>query len=163
MFKNFNKYDVLPDGRIWSKVSNKFLKPHTRPNGYQYVSLSDNNGKIHQESLHKVVYFAVNGLWEYPEGYEINHLSEDKTMNEISNLELVSRKHNCNYGTRNERSAKARSKRVAAYNKNDELVLEFPSTAEAGRNGYNQSGVAACCRGEIKTHKGLIWRYLDEQ
>lgn len=50
-------------------------------------------------------------------------------------------------------------KQVCAF-KNNELVMTFPSTAEAGRQGFCQVSVAACCRGERKTHKGYTWKYL---
>lgn len=167
MYKNFNNYEIFEDGKIWSKVSKKFLKPIKQKNGYLYVSLYDDNGKLHVERLHKVIYFAVNGLWEYPERMQINHLDEDKMNNQIGNLLLCSPKENVNWGTGNERRSKAMKgntnrpqKRVGAY-KNGELVMVFPSTNEAGRQGYDQGNVAACCRGERKTHKGYIWKYLE--
>ena len=58
MFKNFTKYEVYEDGRIWSHKSNKFLKPITRKDGYQQVKLSDNEGKIKMYLVHRVVYEA---------------------------------------------------------------------------------------------------------
>ena len=173
MYKNFSNYEVFENGQIWSKVRKKWLKPQKNTHGYLQVNLYDNEGKMHTINLHKVVYFAVNGLWEYPEGMQLNHKNESKTSNEISNLELVSAKDNANYGTRTERQAKSMtnhpkmSKRVGAFNEAGELVLEFPSTREAGRNGYCQVAVAACCRncymseGNNK-YKGFNWRYLEE-
>lgn len=167
MYKNFTNYDVCEDGRIWSKKRKKWLKPYTTRKGYQQVDLIDNEGKRHGEKLHKVVFFAVNGLWEIPQCMQINHIDEVKTNCQIANLELVSAKQNCNHGTRNKRIAKAltnhpnRSKRVAAY-KNGELIIVYESTNEARRQGFNQGNVAACCRGERKTHKGYTWKYLDE-
>lgn len=168
MYKDFSNYEVYEDGHIWSKKRKKFLKPSTTRDGYQTVNLYDNEGKLHFERLHKVIYFAVNGLWEYPNGMQINHKDEEKTNNHISNLELVTPKQNINWGTRNARASKTntnhpdKSKRVGAYDKNGELVMVFPSTAEAGRQGFNQGNVAACCRGKLKHHNGFSWRYLDD-
>lgn len=172
MYKNYSRYEVLADGRIWSKHSNKFLKPNTVRGGYQQVDLRDNEGKRHTQYVHIIVYCAVNGLWEIPEGMQINHKNESKTSNEISNLELVTAKQNVNYGTRNERAAKALtnhpdlSKRVAAYNAEGELIMVFPSTMEAQRNGYQHSAVSTCCRNCYlggNKYKGLFWRYLDDE
>ena len=160
MYKDYKKYEVYDDGRIWSYASNKFLRPKTKINGYQEIGLVDNNGKQHWQCVHKIVYFAVNGLWEYPNGMQINHIDEDKSNNHISNLELVTPKQNINHGTRNARSAAAQSKRVGAF-KNGELQMVFASTMEAQRNGFCGSHVSACCRGERKSHKGYEWRYLD--
>lgn len=168
MFRDFSNYDVCEDGLIWSKSHKKFLKPATTKDGYQQVCLYDNEGKKHSELVHRVVFCAVNGLWEIPEGFQINHKNEfQKHQNAIWNLELVTPKQNINYGTRNSRVSAAltnrpdKSKRVAAF-KNGELVMVFPSIMEAHRNGYSCSHVCSCCRGERKIHKGFEWRYLDD-
>lgn len=167
MFRDFTNYDVCEDGRIWSKVSEKFLKPRTTKDGYQQVCLVDNEGKKHWQYVHRVVYCAVNGLWNIPEGMQINHKNESKTSNQIANLELVTPKQNANHGTRTERSSAARinhpemSKRVAAY-KDGELIMCFPSINQARRQGYNKSNICDCCNGNRKTHKGFVWRYLDD-
>lgn len=171
MFRNYNKYEICEDGRIWSKVSKKWLKPQTRLDGYQQVNLYDNEGKRHTERLHKVIFCAVNGLWNLPEKMELNHLDEDKTNCAIWNISCCSHQDNCNHGTRNERSAKARinhpdrSKRCAAY-KNGELQMVFPSTQEAERQGFKHSAVAACCKNCFNregnnVYKGYVWKYLD--
>lgn len=168
MFKNFTKYEVFEDGRIWSYKKNRFLKPWTNKKGYQQVWLTDNEGESKWYYLHRVVYESVTGE-PIPEGMEINHISESKDENFFENLELVSHKYNVNFGTRNNRIAKANkngvlSKQVGAF-QNDELVMTFPSTAEAGRQGFNQGCVAACCRNCFNregnnVYKGYEWKYL---
>lgn len=157
-FRDFEKYEVFEDGRIWSYKSKKFLKPITNKNGYQRVWLTDNEGKQKWYYLHRVVYESVSGE-PIPEGMQINHIDEKKDNNIRSNLELVTHKENCNFGTRNARVAKAQSKQVGAF-KNNELAMTFKSAREARRQGYNQGAVAACCRGKLKTHKGFEWRYI---
>lgn len=192
-FRNYDKYEVYDDGRIYSYWTNKFLKPNTLQSGYQQVNLYDNEGKRKMYYLHRVVYEAITGK-PIPEGYEINHKDECKTSNIITNLELVSHKENINYGSRNERAGKAISKsntnntklskaltnnpkrskamtnnpkiskQVGAF-KDGKLVMSFPSTAECGRQGFNQQNVSACCR---KCHnrlgnnvyKGYTWKYI---
>lgn len=52
-----------------------------------------------------------------------------------------------------------RSKPVIQYTLSGEFVREWPSTNEAGRNGFDQRTVSACCRGEYKTAYGYVWRY----
>lgn len=158
MYKDFTKYEVFEDGRIWSYKKKRFLKPQTNKNGYQQVMLSDNEGKIKLYYLHRVVYESVSGE-PIPEGYEINHRSEDKTDNRFCNLNLLTHKDNLNFGTCIERAAKARSKQVGAY-RNGELVLTFTSITETDRNGFDHSAVGKCCNGKRKTHKGYEWKYL---
>ena len=168
-FRDYSNYEIYEDGRIYSYKTKSFLKPSTRKDGYQVVCLYDNEGKHKNYLLHRVVYEAVTSS-PIPKGFEINHISEVKTENMISNLELLSHKQNINYGTRNLRSAKShtnnhkRSKQVGAF-KDGKLVITFPSTAEAGRQGFNQGAVVSCCsncysREGNNIYKGFEWRYL---
>ena len=162
-FRNFEKYEVYPDGMIWSYSRKKFLKPWTNKDGYQQVMLYDNEGKGMWYRLHRVIYEAVTGK-PIPEGYEINHISEIKTENFFENLQLLSHKDNMNYGTCTKRMAKSKSKKVGAF-QNGKLVMTFTSTKEAGINGFNQGNVASCCRNCFNrpgnnVYKGFEWKYL---
>lgn len=163
-FKNYDNYEVFEDGRIWSYSQKKWLKPQTKKDGYQIVGLTDNEGKQKTYYLHRVVWESVTGS-PIPEGYEINHIDERKDNNAGSNLQLLTHKQNLNYGTRNSRISKAMtngklSKQVGAF-KNGELVMTFPSTREASRQGFTKSAVVSCCNGKRKTHKGFEWKYLN--
>ena len=141
-FRDYDKYEVYDDGRIWSYKTKRFLKPILDKNGYQYVHLSDNEGKIKWYLLHRVVWEAVTGE-PIPSNMEINHISENKEENFFANLQLVSHKENCNWGTRNKRASKSntnnpkRSKQVGAF-KYGELVMVFPSSGEAQRQGFKK-------------------------
>ena len=162
-FRNFDKYEVYEDGRIWSYSSKKFLKPSTLPNGYQQVCLVDNEWKKKCYQLHRVVFESVTGS-QIPKGMQVNHIDECKKNNSFANLNLMTCKENINYGTGIERRAKARlngkhSKAVGAF-KDGKLVLSFPSISEAKRNGFNLGHVYTCCNGKRKSHKGYEWRYL---
>lgn len=158
-FRYYDNYDVYLDGRIFSYYTNKFLTPYTNKKGYQVVLLYDNEGNRKMYYLHRVVYEAVTGEPIQP-NMQVNHIDEIKTSNMITNLELVSPKQNSNWGTRNNRIAKTQSKQVGAF-KDGELIMTFPSTMEAGRNGFSQQSVSACCNGKRKTHKGYTWKYLN--
>ena len=169
MFRNYSKYEVFEDGRIWSYSHKKFLKPMTKKNGYQIVCLVDNEGNKKWYYVHRVVWEAVTGE-PIPSNMQINHRNEIKTSNMISNLELMSPKQNINYGSGIERSAKARtndpkrSKAVCAF-KDGKLVMTFPSLMEAQRSGFHHSAVAECCmncyiREGNNKYKGFEWRYI---
>ena len=96
----------------------------------------------------------------------INHKDEDKTNNRVENLEYCTREYNNNYGTHNQRVAKAntngkKSKLILQFTKSGEFIREWPSTRECERNGFDHNGVIRCCKGKQKTHKGYIWRYKE--
>ena len=132
--------------------------------GYLRVILCK-DGKKYYQSVHRLVYEAFVG--EIPEGLEVNHMDEDKNNCAVWNLNLLTRKQNNDWGTRNERASKALtnhpaiSKAVVAKNPITlKVVYEFPSTMEAERSGgYEHSRICACCNGKQKTHKGLIWQW----
>lgn len=172
-FRDFEKYEVYSDGRIWSYLTNKFLKPSTDKQGYQIVSLSDNEGKVKKYLVHRVIYESVTGE-PIPKGMQCNHINECKSDNRFCNINLLTPKQNINWGTCIERSAKAHSKvltnnkkiskAVGAF-KDEKLVMTFPSTQEAGRQGFGQGAVAACCRNCYSRegnnfYKGYTWKYL---
>ena len=54
------------------------------------------------------------------------------------------------------------SRRVGAYDKNNNLIQEFDSVQLAAQfcKG-NSSTISAVCRGKRNSHKNYIWRYLD--
>lgn len=160
MFRDYTKYEVYDDGRIWSYSHKKFLKPSIAHNGYQLVHLCDNEGNVKTYLLHRVVWEAVTGK-PIPSRMQINHRNEIKTDNRFfENLELMTPSENVNYGTRNSKVAKAESKQVGAFNKNGELVMTFSSTRDAGRNGFISGMVSKCCNGKLPHYKGFVWRYI---
>ena len=54
------------------------------------------------------------------------------------------------------------SRRVGAYDKNNNLIKEFDSLQLAAQFcGGNSSTISAVCRGKRNSHKNYIWRYLD--
>ena len=167
MFRDFKKYEVFEDGRVWSYASNKWMKPYLHPSGYYYIVLSDNDGKIKNYRVHRVVYESVTSQ-PIPEGMEVNHINEIKTDNRFENLNLMTRQENNNWGTRNERARKTninnpmRSKQVAQYDKDGNLIQVWPSASEVERVlGYSQGNISQCCNGKQKTAYGYFWKFAS--
>ena len=158
-------YEVSNWGRIKSIRFGKerILKQHIRC-GYYIVSLWK-NGKGKTYSVHRLV---AEAFLEIPEELrhlegtrylQVNHKDEDKTNNIVSNLEWCDAKYNTNFGTCIERRSKKKSKTVLQYDLQGNFIKEWESTMECDRNGFCNRHVAACCRGERKTHQNFIWKY----
>jgi hypothetical protein len=159
---SFSNYLIYPDlGKVFSLKLNKFIGAK-RSTGYWQVYLMDDKGIYHYFLLHRLIYMAVNG--EIPNDMQVNHIDEDKNNNSIINLNLMTPKENCNYGTRNERLSiilnnnKKKIKSVSAY-KNGKLYKKFISVKDAVKCGYNGGNISRCCNGYIKHYKGLEWKY----
>ena len=178
-------YKVSNLGRILSlnyrRTGRAELKtPRKRKDGYFQVGLRK-NGETKTCSVHRLV---AQTFIPNPDNLpEVNHKDEDKTNNfvflnedgtvnkEKSNLEWKNHRDNINHGTRNERAGKAiskantngkQSKRVLQLSLSGELIREWESTHECGRNGFNQGNVSACCRGKLPHYKGFLWIYADD-
>lgn len=147
----------------------RLLSPSPNNKGYLQVSLRK-DGKQTKEKVHLLVWDAFVG--EDRTGLQVNHIDEDKKNCAVWNLNLMTAKQNCNWGTGIERRAKAqrndpkRSKPVIALNNAGEIVYEFPSVAEAGRNSFSFGDVAAACRGCLNRdgnhqYKGLFWFFKE--
>ena len=146
----------------------KLRKPGDNGHGYLQVGLSK-NGEYKKCYVHRLV---AETFLPNPENLpEVNHIDEDKTNNFVGtpendykdgNLEWKTHRGNINHGTHNERMAKTKSKPVLQLSLSGELIREYPSASECGRNGFNKGHVAACCRGEEKTHKGFRFMYADD-
>ena len=151
----------------------ELMTPVEMPNGYFQVGLSKNK-EYKMCYVHRLV---AETFLPNPENLpEVNHIDEDKTNNfvflnedgsvdkEKSNLEWKTHKDNINHGTRNERVSKTltngkKSKRVLQLSLSGDLIKEWESARECGRNGFDQGNVSRCCNGKQKTHKGFRFMY----
>ena len=158
-------YEVSNWGRVKSIKFGKeiILTQHIRC-GYYIVSLWK-NGKGKTYSVHRLV---AEAFLEIPEELrhlkgtrylQVNHKDEDKTNNNVENLEWCSAKYNTNYGTAIKRRSLKKKKSILQYTMKGEFVKEWDSIAECGRNGYHQGNIAAGCQGKRKSHHKFIWRY----
>ena len=144
-------------GRKWRK-SERILKPVVRHDGYAVVNLYA-GGKPKTFKVHRLVCEAFHeNLDNKP---QVNHINEIKTDNRASNLEWATARENSNFGTRNERLGKARSKPVAQYAQDGELIKVWPSTMEVERQaGFSNGNISQAANGKYKHAYGFIWKYI---
>ena len=139
------------------RLKEKILKPLITRNGYYRVGLCKNSIRK-MYLVHRLVWEAFNG--QIPEGLQVNHISERKSENRLSNLNLMTCKENVNWGTRNERIAKV----VLQFDLNNNLVKEYPSIKQVEREtGFNSGNIVKCCKGKYKQMYGYIWKYKENK
>ena len=155
----YSNYEIdVEQGTVYSYKSNRYIGSVDKNKGYIHIDLIDDNGEKHKWLMHRFIWTCVYG--EIPEGMTVNHINEDKSVNGISNLNLMTVAEQNVWGTRLERYTTSMSKPVGAY-LNDKLVMTFTSTQEAQRNGFSSGSISSCCNGKVKEHKGYVWKYLD--
>lgn len=149
-------YEIEEDGTLYGYRGRKMA--NTLGNhGYVYNTLSTEQGRKNF-LRHRLVALAF--IENTENKAEINHLNEDKTNNHVENLEWSTRAENINHGTGTERSTQSRSKPVIGTCIKTGKKIEFPSTNEAGRQGFDQGDISRCCNGKQKTSKGFTWKYI---
>ena len=145
-------YAITRDGKVWSYRANKFLKPAKEYKGYLRVDLHK-DGKQKQHKVHRLVAFAfIPNPDNLP---QVNHKDENKENNCVENLEWISGKDNCNYGTRNKRLGKA------VYCVEQKTVYESVSAASRATNAAIAS-ISRCCKGRQLTAGGYHWEFINE-
>ena len=163
------RYEVSNTGKVRSlnyggtKGKVKELAPQDNGRGYLAVWLWDADGRNH----HYVHRLVAKSFIPNPQNFlEVNHLDEDKSNNQASNLEWCTSKHNVNYGSRNSRASDklvngTRSKAVEGVDLITlKVIYSFPSIMEAHRSGFDSGEISKCCRGLVEAHKGIVWRYV---
>lgn len=142
-------YEVSDEGRVRNKKTGRILKAGKDTGGYLYINLCK-DGEPKPKSIHRLVAqsFIPNPL----NLSEVNHIDEDKTNNNVDNLEWISHQDNIDY---------SKSKAVNQYFPNGKLFATYKSINEASRQtGINQGSICLCCKGKLKTSGGFIWKYV---
>lgn len=166
-------YQASNLGRVKSLGNNKnrkekILKSFLNHKGYLRVGLCK-NGKVKRYFVHRLVYEAFIG--EIPKGMQVNHKDENPQNNILSNIDtLMTQKENNNWGTHNERIAKAninnpkRCKSVIQKSLDGKVIRIWASGAEVEKElGYSKGNISWCCRGKFKQRYGYIWEYYTEE
>lgn len=129
--------------------------------GYAKVGLY-NAGIPKWHFVHRLVAEAFLGVC--PDGYEVNHIDEDRLNNSVGNLEYISHADNVRHGNGNKRRSVANtnnaklSTAVVQMTHNGECVAVYPSQREASRRtGITQCHISECCRGVRRTAGGYCW------
>ena len=158
----------------------KLMTPVERKDGYFQVGLSK-NGEKKLCFVHRLIAETfldnpenkpcINHKIEGKKGKSMNMVifNEDGTIDkERTTIEWATYEENNNYATRNERAGATNkivqtngklSKRVLQLSLSGELIREWESTRECGRNGFDHGAVVKCCNGKQKTHKGFRFMY----
>ena len=156
-------YQVSNLGRVKSlnyrgcKGNTSILKPRLTKKGYETINLCK-DGKVKNVKIHRLV---ARTFIPNPNNYsQVNHKDENKTNNNVKNLEWCTNKYNLNYGTRNKRAAKTMGKKIVCVATGE----IFNGIREASRK-YNidRSDISKCCQGKRKTAGGYKWEYFKEE
>ena len=160
-------YKINRSGEVLSVRTGKILKAGKNRQGYMNVVLSKNG----ESKTYKVHRLAAKTFIPNPNNYPcINHKDEDKTNNNIENLEWCTAKYNINYGTANKRRGitsrlnplKPR-KQILQLSLSGEVVGEYNSTNEAfEKTGIDRRQISDAINHRKRQACGFFWVLRDE-
>lgn len=152
---NFPDYAVTEDGQIWSKKSQRFLKPYLKNTGYLAVVLY-NNGISKEQLIHRLV--AESYLPNINNLPFVNHKDEIKTNNCVSNLEWCTPKYNISYSANKKGQTSSHAGRPIMC---IETNIIYNSVREAEhQTGIDHSGIHKVCTGKRITAGGYHWKFI---
>ena len=151
----FPNYAVSNRGRVKNLMSGKVLKNNITPNGYAIVCLCKGNGiKPKWVTIHKLV---ATAFIENPNNLpQVNHKDEDKSNNDVSNLEW------CTASQNQRHSAHKFSCKINQLSLDGEFIRQWDSSHEIKRElGFSASYIIQCCKGKHKQANGYRWEYAE--
>lgn len=160
----FNGYLISDEGFIISGKTGRRMKCHKNNKGY-YIANLFKDGKYHRFLLHRLV--AIEFVPNPNNKPEVNHINGDKECCAAWNLEWCTRQENNLHAAKTGLAPQLmrnnwRSKKVAQYSLDGDLIKVWPSLREVERDtGFDHGCVGACCNGKVKKSYGYIWKYLE--
>lgn len=144
--KGYSSYQISNQGRIWSVLSQRHLKPTKKPDGYYQINLIADNGKRKKEYLHRLVALMfIDNPNKLP---EVHHKDGNKDNNTVENLEWIDR---LTHGRI------TNGCKVYQYD-NGKLVGEFDSIGEAAEYvGGTKNGLNSYFTLGYPTYRGYVW------
>lgn len=164
---NGTTFYVSDEGDVWSEVyynalqkTVKLIERKITPVDNLYLSLNYRirGHKISSILVHRLVWLAFKG--EIPQGYEIDHIDENKHNNRLDNLQLVTHSQNVKK-SKYLGSFKRYLRPVRVSIPGTEFYQDFPSLSEAARHLKTKSNHLG--RAVLKGHlyKGLRVQYIN--
>lgn len=153
----FPNYAVSNKGKVMNLKTGRILKHGSTPNGYAIVALCKGDGtKPKMITIHKLVAtaFIPNPL-NLP---QINHIDEDRTNNDVVNLEWVSASKNIRH------SIYQRSCKINQLSLDGEFIRQWESSHEIKRElGFDNGSIIKSCKGNkgYSHVGGFKWQYAD--
>ena len=132
-------------------ISEKYIKLFKNKYGYLKCYLYK-SGKREIFQLHRIV---AEAFIPNPDNLpQVNHKDENKSNNNINNLEWCTNKYNAEY---------SKNKAIIQYDKNSNKITEWRSQLKASKKtGISNKDISLCCRGKRKTAGGYIWKFKED-
>ena len=167
-------YDIQYNGTIIDIINNKICSQRDNGNGYQIVTLKNEDGKCQNFYVHRLV---AQAFIPNPDNLpQVNHKDENKENNFVDNLEWCTSGYNNNYGTKKIRGVETRRNnnsyvtpdtaiKVAMLDKKTLTILNtFDSIKAAGKYlNVLPSHIYEAAHGKRQSAYGYKWKIISNE
>ena len=138
----------------------RILRKSINQNGYYCVTLYK-DGRSKTKNVHSIVAEAfIKNKYNFS---SVNHKDENKTNNNVENLEWCTHKYNMNYGTANERRSNTEKIKIIQYDLEDNFIKEWHGIKYTSKKlKISTANIISCCKGKRKTAGNYKWKYKEE-
>ena len=137
----------------------KELKKQKQLNGYEVVNLYK-DAKMTKKLVHRLV--AIAFIENKLNRHFINHKDNDKTNNNVENLEWCTQSENVVYAYTHGVKIPPNMRKVKRLNKEDIFIDMFESIQDAERfTNVRATNISKCCRNLRRTAGGYKWEYVN--
>lgn len=151
-YEQFSRYTITQDGEVYGLKGNR-MKTFIDKDGYEVVSLQDDNQKKYLVKVHRLVATRFIPTGDY--SLTVNHKDGNKLNNTVNNLEWMTDSDNLRHSWKS-LGRKHFQKRIM--NSKGEI---FSSAKEAAEEyGIGIASISNCATGKTKTSLGMKWRYI---
>lgn len=163
----YKNYEVSNKGNVRNKTTKQLLTPAVTHKGYLKAQMrtgKQGERKHKAEFIHRLVAKAF--IPNHENLPQVDHLDNNKTNNQATNLEWVSNKENhkrkLESGLNVVPDNAGRPKQpIAQYDLEGNLIATYSSIAEAvAKSGFRQSGISAVLRGSYKSTNGYVFKRI---
>lgn len=152
--KEYPKFIISNTGIVKNFERNNVINPYLQ-HGYYVVFLHGNPTKNPSPCrLHRLIAqcFIKN---PDPDNFKIvDHIDRNKLNNNIDNLRW------CNASMNAKNRTPGKKNKVEQYTLKGEYLQTWDSAIYAAKQlNIKHLGIGSCCRGDVLTHKGFIWKY----
>lgn len=175
-------YVITEDGRVYSKIRNRWLKPRVNLNGYVFYSICCQGSRYGVLGAFAHTLVALKYLGNPPsEKHEVDHIDNDRGNNHYTNLQWVTHSQNMLKAYRDDgrhsywlgkkkgaldiltrmKMANAKKKRVQYVLGDSSIVFDSIEEASSGLNTYRKK-IYLCIRDSRPFRGGMLSFVQDE-
>ncbi len=137
------------------------INPKYDKDGYQILSLHNDNGKIIYPKVHRLVALCFLPNCNFNSYKFIDHKNGIRDDNKVENLRWAN--HSINNSNRHDFSYWIKNgKKINQYTLDGKLVKTWNYVGEIERIcGFQHWNIVSCCQGKYKQAYGYKWEYAD--